>query len=145
MKPAHRAIIIILALLLSACGLNLGDAGLVARSALRRETSPSVSPADAQALLAGNTTFAFDFFQQVREPQRNLIFSPYSLSLGSAMLYAGAGGDTASQVAETLHFTLPPEQLHPALNALSLELSKREAQSKKIDASRPMQLDLANA
>jgi serpin B len=34
------------------------------------------------------------------------------------MAYAGARGTSASEMAATLHFTLPPEKLHPAMGAL---------------------------
>ena len=39
------------------------------------------------------------------------------------MLYAGARNQTAAQMATALHFTLPPERLHPAFNALDLALA----------------------
>src|SRR5271156_2873397 len=35
-----------------------------------------------------------------------------------AMAYAGARADTAAEMAKTLHFTLPPGKLHPAMSAL---------------------------
>jgi serpin B len=41
------------------------------------------------------------------------------------MTYAGAGGETKRQMADTLGFTLPDDQLHPAFNALDLELASR--------------------
>ena len=41
------------------------------------------------------------------------------------MTYAGAGGQTASQMADTLRFSLPQDRLHPAFNALDLELASR--------------------
>src|SRR5208337_1997519 len=41
-----------------------------------------------------------------------------------AMAYAGAGGDTASQMADTLHFTLPEVALNAAFNYLALELGQ---------------------
>jgi serpin B len=34
------------------------------------------------------------------------------------MAYAGARGNTASEMAATLHFTLPPDRLHPDMGAL---------------------------
>jgi serpin B len=34
------------------------------------------------------------------------------------MAYAGARADTAGEMAKTLHFTMPPGQLHPAMGAL---------------------------
>jgi serpin B len=42
-----------------------------------------------------------------------------------AMTYAGAREETARQMASTLHFTLSRERLHPAFNALDLELAGR--------------------
>jgi len=136
---------ILMVFLLSACELAAADTGAVAKSDLPRDIAPAISAADAQTLLNGNTAFAFDFYRQVQGDDGNLIFSPYSISLASAMLFGGAGGETASQIASTLHFTLPPDQFHPVMNALSLDLARRSAQSKKIDRKNPMQLYIANA
>src|SRR5690606_17820594 len=44
-----------------------------------------------------------------------------------AMLYAGARGTTAEEIANVLHFTVPPSDLHPAMNKVSLELASRAA------------------
>ncbi|HSR32452.1 MAG TPA: serpin family protein, partial [Anaerolineae bacterium] len=55
----------------------------------------------------------------------NLFYSPYSVSLALAMAYAGASGETDRQMADTLHFSLPQERLHPAFNALEQELDRR--------------------
>ena len=41
------------------------------------------------------------------------------------MTYAGAQGETAVQMAKTLHFMLPPSQLHPAFHRLIAELHSR--------------------
>src|SRR5512136_295068 len=114
------SVIFILAagLLLPACGPANNDTRM-AKSDLKREAAPLVPAADAQTLVQDNNAFAFDFYRQVRGETGNLIYSPYSISLASAMLSGGAAGETASQIASTLHFTLPPEQLHPAWNALS--------------------------
>lgn len=77
------------------------------------------SDADFAALVDGNTAFAFDLYHQLAaDNDDNLIFSPYSISLAFAMLYAGAGGETEAQMAETLHFDLKPEQLHAAFRSL---------------------------
>ena len=130
---------------LSACEFAKADKGAVAKSDLPREISPTVPAADAQALLAGNNAFAFDFYRQVRGDGGNQVYSPYSISLAMAMLYGGAEGETASQIANSLHFTLPPDQFHPALNALALDLAQRPAQSKKIDSKSTLQLSIANA
>jgi serpin B len=145
MRNLLRIRLILLVILLSACQFAKADKRAVAKSDLQRNTVPVVPAADARALVDGNNTFAFDFYRQVHGEGGNLIYSPYSISLALAMLYGGAGGEMASQIASSLHFTLPPDQFHPAMNALSLELAQRPKQSKKIDPKNPMQLTIANA
>jgi serpin B len=88
---------------------------------------PAAAPAaktDLTTVVAGNNQFAFDLYGQLgREgPADNLFFSPYSISTALAMTYAGARGQTAAQMAKTLHFTLPPERLHDAFAQLRVQL-----------------------
>ncbi|MGC9075532.1 MAG: serpin family protein [Candidatus Bipolaricaulaceae bacterium] len=88
------------------------------------DVPPPTDHADpSQALVAGNTAFAFDLYQAIRESPGNLFYSPYSISLALAMTYAGARGETGRQMARTLRFTLPEDVLHPAFGALSRELA----------------------
>src|SRR4051812_49228151 len=61
----------------------------------QRETNPPIT--NRSALVEGNTAFAFDLYHQLASEQNgNLIFSPYSISLEMALLYAGAKGETAT-------------------------------------------------
>jgi len=89
-------------------------------------------------LVSGNTEFAFDLYQAVRAREGNLLYSPYSVSLALAMAYAGARGTTEEEMAEVLHFTLPQEDFHPALQTLSLTVASRSADPK-------IQLTIANS
>lgn len=91
----------------------------------QRETSPAVSPTDLADLVAGNSAFAFDLYQALREKAGNLFYSPYSISLALAMTYAGARSETERQMAGTLHFLLTQERLHRTFNGLDLELARR--------------------
>jgi serpin B len=84
---------------------------------------PKVAKEDIEKMSAGNSTFAFDLYQAIRDQSGNLFFSPYSISAALAMTYAGARGNTERQMAETLHWVLPQDQLHPAFNALDLQLT----------------------
>jgi serpin B len=145
MRYLYGLCVILTAILLSSCEFASVDTGAVAKSDLSRDTSPDVSSSDAETLQESNTTFAFDFYHMVNRDGGNLVYSPYSISLAMAMLYAGAGGETASQIASAFHFILRSDQFHPALNALSLDLAQRPEQSKKIDRKNPMQLYIANA
>jgi serpin B len=113
------------ALTLAACGADPTPAPTEQRSAKVRETAPFVAPTDAAALRAGDLAFAVDLHGKLRAAHagENFIFSPTSITLALAMLYGGAAGNTATQMASALHFTLPPERLHPALDALDLALA----------------------
>jgi serpin B len=135
----------LLGLLLSACGAPPAPSSManVAQSSLQRITSPKVPSDDSRALVDGNNTFALDIYRTLSTQDENLILSPFSISLALAMTYAGARGETESQMADTLHFDLPQGQLHPAFNALDQDLATRgEAKS---DEQEPLQLDIANA
>ncbi len=100
-------------------------AGQVIQSEKPRITSPDVIETDLATLVLGNSTFAFTLYQALKETDDNLFYSPYSVSLALAMTYAGARTETAQQMADTLHFTLPQGSLHPAFNSLDIELSRR--------------------
>jgi serpin B len=92
--------------------------------------TPSVSSDDAAELAADNLAFAVDMHRSLRATlPGNFIFSQTSISAALAMLYAGAGTTTASEMATALHFGLPAERLHPAFNALDLALTAPPAGS----------------
>ncbi len=97
----------------------------IVHSEKQRISSPNVAASDLADLVNGNSAFAFDLYQTLREEGGNLFYSPYSISLALAMTYAGARGETEQQMADPLHFTLPQGRLHPAFNALSQELARR--------------------
>jgi serpin B len=78
---------------------------------------PKVNP-DANTVALGNNVFALDLYARVRQKEGNLFLSPYSISTALAMTYAGARGQTAEEMATTLHFALEPKRLHPAFGDL---------------------------
>jgi serpin B len=121
--------------------------GNVARADVERDSAPDVGEGEMGELAAGNTAFAFDLYQAVRSQEGNLICSPYSVSLALAMTYAGARGSTEQQMADTFHFTLPQERLHPAFNALDLDLIRRSETEPEIEGQegQHFKLNVANA
>ena len=88
-------------------------------------TSPNASAEELDTLVDGNTTFGLDLYRNLSGSEGNLFFSPYSISLGMAMAYAGARGETERQMADSLGFKLPQNRLDPAFNALDLLLASR--------------------
>ncbi len=96
----------------------------VAQSEKPRLTTPQAPSTDLAALVSGNNDFAFDLYHNlIQEKDGNFFYSPYSISLALAMTYAGARGETETQMAQTLHYHLAQERLHPAFNNLDLYFS----------------------
>lgn len=83
----------------------------------------AVAQPNMRTLVQDNSAFAFDLYQQLRSAEGNLFFSPYSISVGLAMTYAGAHDETEKQMAKTLHFSLGQEYLHPAFAGLQTWLN----------------------
>ncbi len=52
--------------------------------------------------------FAIDVYQHMQQQEGNLFYSPLSIATGLAMAYAGAFGQTAAEMEETLHFGSSP-------------------------------------
>ncbi|MDR3565609.1 MAG: serpin family protein, partial [Negativicutes bacterium] len=77
-----------------------------------------------QAVVTGNSEFAMELYKKISNsgPNNNIFFSPFSISTALSMTYAGARGNTAQQMADTMHFRLSQTDLHPAFGALSAAL-----------------------
>ena len=78
-------------------------------------------------VVAGNTAFAIDLYGQLRTHEGNMFFSPYSISTALAMTCGGARGETEIQMAQTLHFTLLGDRLHPAFASLAADFRAAQA------------------
>ncbi len=141
-KIFMSALMAVILLGLMAC-VHLPTSELI-QSEKQRVTSPDVNEADLAVLVNGNSAFAFDLYQVLRETSGNFFYSPYSISLALAMTYAGARGETAQQMADTLYFTLPHERMHPSFNSLDIELSQRGEGAKGKDEE-GFRLNIANA
>jgi len=128
MKKILIAVLVIVLLLPMIASVQPA-AGEVLKSDKERITSPDVSTNEQALLVEGNSAFAFELYQKLVEQlegqEANLFYSPYSISLALAMTYAGASGETAQQMADTLQFLLEQASLHPAFNWLDAELAKR--------------------
>jgi serpin B len=97
---------------------------------------PQAKPAEVSALVSGNNAFGLSLYAQLEAGDDNIFFSPTSISAALAMTYAGARGDTATQMAQALHFRVP--SLHTAFGALLKELAAKGNDNSEI-------LTIANA
>ena len=118
-------IALITTLVLGLVGCDGGEGIALAMSDKERVSSPDVAAGDLNELEDGNTAFALELYQRLKEQDGNLFYSPYSISLALAMTYAGARNETEQQMGDTLNFTLPQGKLHPAFNALDQVLASR--------------------
>ncbi len=112
-------------------------AGLAAVLLLASLGSAADKP-EVNAVVQGNDAFAFDLYTHLAGKPGNLFCSPYSLSTALAMTYAGARGETAAEMARTLHFPRQQQDLHPAFARLIQELDGK-------GQARPFELHIANA
>ncbi len=119
-------------------------AGCVVRSDAQRITDPSVADADFASFVDGNTAFALDLYQQLRSEPGNFFYSPHSISTALGMTWAGARGQTETDMATALRFTLPQDKLHAAANQLDLELASRGQGAQGADG-KGFRLNVANA
>ncbi len=78
-----------------------------------------LDPADQTALVAGNTAFAAALYVEAMRAD-NVGFAPVSISFALAMTYAGARGETATEMARALRFPpLDSARMHAAFGALA--------------------------
>jgi serpin B len=119
--------------------LALGTAFLLVACVVGADAQPTAKlPADVDAVVKGDTEFALDLYARLRAREGNLFFSPSSISTALAMTYAGARGETATQMAKTLHISLPQDRLSPATGSLLQHLNR-------VGQKQGSQLNVANA
>lgn len=97
-----------------------------------------VAPAVSSALVKGNNEFAFDLYGKLATAEGNLFFSPFSISTALGMTYAGARGDTADEMARTLHFARDKDGPHAAFRGLLAQINEKRKKP-------AYQLSVANA
>jgi len=121
----NKIILILLTavLLTSLTACSPREAEAMSSASISSIPAPEVSDEELTELSAGNTSFAFSLYHALTEREDNLFFSPYSISAALAMTYAGAEGDTETEMADVLEFSLSDELLHPTFNLLDRNLA----------------------
>ena len=105
---------------------------LTARSLESRDVIP-VSDSRVAEQAQSINQFASRMYKQLVEGNKNLFFSPYSITVALGMTDAGAAGETAEQIRSTLQVTLAGEDLHAALNGLDRSLETHSDETEKLE------------
>jgi len=115
-------------------------------------TGLAAQAADSKIASDAINAFGLDLYRTQAGTEGNLLLSPYSTESALAMTYAGAEGDTRTEMQRVLHFPGDDGALHGSFKALALELAEYRArsmewakQSKEIGGpSTPIEFNVAN-
>lgn len=88
----------------------------------------------------------FDLLSKISDPNKNALFSPYSIQIALAMTYAGAAGETRDEMRKVLHYSQNDTALHDGFDSMTRTLDDlAEASSKERKAGkRPITISSAN-
>jgi serpin B len=111
-----------------------GAGGTLVQADVPRDDPASISPALLEGAVNANNAFAFDLYARVLAEQTtrgNVLTSPISASLALTMTYAGAKGQTATEMATALHLGPNTPAVFDGQNALSAALESRAADARQ--------------
>lgn len=85
---------------------------------LRRAPGGEIEIFEAANATEAVNSFALDLFKLYSEEKENIFFSPQSISMAMAMLYEGARGRTAEEIASVFYFPLNDQQRRQEFSSL---------------------------
>jgi len=105
-----------------------------------KEEEDGPDKTSTEKLVRANNSFTVKFYRHLagEAGDDNLFVSPFSVSSAISMTYAGARGETASQIESVLGFQMPPRKVHRAFSTLNDKVLAA-------DENAPYQLNTANA
>jgi serpin B len=117
--------------------------GQAISAGLPRTASP-VTKTDIAAVVVADTAFGLDLFGVVAE-EYNVMVSPYSVATALSMLYPGAKGTTATEIAEVLHLAVDDATLHAVRSHIDTALATPPPPMGEEDTREPFTIRLANS
>ena len=96
-----------------------------ARGTAQPSKVDSADLADVPPVAMANNTLAFELLRQM-PAEGNLFFSPMSISMAAGIVYGGAKGETAAEMAKALQYPFEGERLHLAHGRLLSSLANRQ-------------------
>ncbi|KAL6060610.1 hypothetical protein STEG23_019782 [Scotinomys teguina] len=103
--------------------------GALGRNTEVQENQYNGTRVDSLTLASINTDFAFSLYKELalKNPDENIVFSPFSISIALALLSLGARGNTLEEILEGLKFNLtetPEADIHQGFGDLLHKLSQ---------------------
>src|SRR5690242_8371259 len=97
------AVIAACALFVAGCGSSSTSSSTTVTSSSSSSTSQPVAPASGAQLATQSTnSLALEMLRALGTNSSNTVFSPYSVQAALSMVYAGAAGETATQIGKVL-------------------------------------------
>ena len=112
----------------------------------------SAKAADFDLAATATNQFGVELHHQLARGEGNLCVSPYSIESALAMTFAGADGETKTEMARVLHFPNDGDAIHASFAALQSSLGEMSQKTAKIaeqsktksGPSEPITLSIAN-
>jgi serpin B len=104
----------------------------------------AVTEADIAAVVAADAQFGLDLFEIVATDS-NLMISPYSIATALSMLYPGARGTTADEIAEAMRLSVDDATLHAVRNHIDAALATPPPPMSDEDTRQPFTIRPANS
>lgn len=115
-------------------------------------TGLATQAADSKTAAKAVNALGVDLYRAHSSGDSNLLLSPYSIQCALAMTYAGADGDTRTEMQRVLHLPADENTPHESFKALASELTAMKSKSlervrrskERGGPSTPIELNIAN-
>jgi serine protease inhibitor len=91
--------------------------------------------AQAQDIIESNNRFTFDIYKKLSKTDKNLIFSPASITSAMSMTYTGAKNNTFNEISNTFYFNKNISEFNLAYNKLVENYSDKKSTVKLFNAN----------
>jgi serpin B len=112
MKPKKLISIFIVIALLTVPGCK-------SKNKISETRNPMRESATIKDISDANNEFALSLYKKLGDEEKNIVFSPYSITSALAVTYAGAKGKTAGEMAEVLWFPEDQASFHSGYKAFT--------------------------
>jgi serpin B len=115
------------------------------QSDVERNLEPDATAAELNAFTLGNHQLTIDLHHTAARKDTNAMLSTYSIRSAFSLLYPGARGETAAEIAAVMGFDADSDRALTAINAADLTLGSRNLEADDANELEAVELHTANA